>query len=81
MSKKTKQDRVVSREQVVFSFRIPGDMYLLLESDAKQEGRSINSQLLQILKVHLAARPNPAGTSPAGAAYVVRDVALPPTGD
>lgn len=48
------------RGNIGFAFRLPEDLYAMLEQDAKQNGRSINSQLIQILKERYETTVNPA---------------------
>ena len=55
-SKKTKKTTTIEN-QVKFAFRLPAELYALLEQEATQNGRSINSQLIQILKERYEPRP------------------------
>jgi hypothetical protein len=57
--------------------RFSMNVYEWLVVLAEQEKRSLNSQISYIVEQVYkdASRPNPAGMSPAGAAYVERNVA------
>ena len=48
--KRTPKKVTTVENQVKFSFRVPADMYEKLEKEAIKNGRSINSQLIQILR-------------------------------
>jgi predicted HicB family RNase H-like nuclease len=48
-SKKPKKTTTVEN-QTKFAFRLPSDLYEFLEQEAKANGRSMNSQLIQILQ-------------------------------
>lgn len=50
--------------QVKFSFRVPGDLYEKLEKDAIRNGRSINYQLIWVLKEHYDGDSSSAATPP-----------------
>ena len=51
MIEKRKPRKITTVEnQVKFSFRVPAEVYEKLEQEAVQDGRSINYQLIQILR-------------------------------
>lgn len=49
-NKRTPRKITTVENAVKFSFRVPEDIYKSLENEAIANGRSINSQLIQILR-------------------------------
>lgn len=58
MENKRAPRKITTVENAIkFSFRVPEDVYKLLEQEAIDNGRSINSQLIQILKERYTQQP------------------------
>jgi predicted HicB family RNase H-like nuclease len=58
-NKRTPRKITTVENAVKFSFRVPADMYALLEKEAIANKRSINSQLIQILTERYATQQPP----------------------